>query len=319
MNVNIQSEKDDTSTDDVLSWVKHFSNNKKVNLIFDYFSIDNIALTISNLKTEYKLNGISINSYDSYWYRRGILKYEDKKLNYNLNLKDKIIKHNLTPVIDFVNLNNISAVKINKFIDNDILKLLQYKVSVELDIKIPNTYILSNKKDLEEIFHVNEKVVLKGIKYPSMEIKVNDKIIQANSKTKIITKNNFKEFPEKFIPSLFQEYVEKEFEIRSFYLDGIFKSMAIFSQQNEKTKIDFRNYDLERPNRTVTYKLPKMVEAKYDKLMRMLDINCGSFDIIYTPSGEYVFLEVNPIGQFQWLSKNCNYYLERLIAKTLTT
>lgn len=29
--------------------------------------------------------------------------------------------------------------------------------------------------------------------------------------------------------------------------------MAIFSQQNEKTKIDFRNYDYSRPNRVVPY------------------------------------------------------------------
>jgi hypothetical protein len=40
-------------------------------------------------------------------------------------------------------------------------------------------------------------------------------------------------------------------------------------------------------------------------------------DLIYTPDGEYVFLEVNPMGQFHWLSENCNYYLEEFIANQL--
>ena len=32
---------------------------------------------------------------------------------------------------------------------------------------------------------------------------------------------------------------------------------------------------------------------------------------------EFVFLEVNPVGQFGWVSKNCNYYLEKKIALKL--
>jgi hypothetical protein len=39
--------------------------------------------------------------------------------------------------------------------------------------------------------------------------------------------------------------------------------------------------------------------------------------MIVTPEGEYVFLEVNPTGQFGWVSDNCNYYLEEKIANHL--
>lgn len=48
--------------------------------------------------------------------------------------------------------------------------------------------------------------------------------------------------------------------------------------------------------------------------MKDIDMNCGSIDMIYSPEGEYIFLEVNPVGQFQWLSKSCNYDIERQIA-----
>jgi D-alanine-D-alanine ligase-like ATP-grasp enzyme len=58
--------------------------------------------------------------------------------------------------------------------------------------------------------------------------------------------------------------------------------------------------------------LPKIFEKKLHKLMQLLKINCGSIDILVTPNDEFYFLEVNPIGQFQWLSKNCNYFIEQM-------
>ncbi len=61
--------------------------------------------------------------------------------------------------------------------------------------------------------------------------------------------------PEVFAPSLFQERVEKAYELRVFYLDGEFHPMAIFSQNDPGTRVDFRRYNRERPNRNVPYRL----------------------------------------------------------------
>jgi D-alanine-D-alanine ligase-like ATP-grasp enzyme len=51
--------------------------------------------------------------------------------------------------------------------------------------------------------------------------------------------------------------------------------------------------------------------------MNKLDLNCGSIDMIVTPKNEYVFLEVNPVGQFGMVSYPCNYNLEKKIAEYL--
>jgi hypothetical protein len=48
-----------------------------------------------------------------------------------------------------------------------------------------------------------------------------------------------------------------------------------------------------------------------------MNLNTGSIDLICTKSGEYVFLEVNPVGQFSMVSFPCNYYLEEKIADLL--
>ena len=135
--------------------------------------------------------------------------------------------------------------------------------------------------------------------------------------TKIVDDDLLESIPEKFSFSLFQEYIEKQFEIRSFFLNREEFSMAIFSQQSSKTMTDFRNYDKEYPNRRVPFKLPEYVREKVLKLMDELHINTGSFDFIFSKSGEYVFLEVNPVGQFGMVSMPCNYYLEKKIALSL--
>ena len=53
---------------------------------------------------------------------------------------------------------------------------------------------------------------------------------------------------EKYCTFYLQQYIDKLYGIRIFYLYGNFYSKAIFSQGNSKTRIDFRNYDSERPN-----------------------------------------------------------------------
>lgn len=135
---------------------------------------------------------------------------------------------------------------------------------------------------------------------------------------KLIDLSFFKDFlAKRFFPSLIQEYLDKEIELRIFYLDGICYPMAIFSQLDEQTKVDFRNYNFKKPNRFVPYKLPQAIETKLKQFMDAVALNTGSIDMIKTKDGRYVFLEVNPTGQFGMVSGPCNYFLEEKIAQSL--
>lgn len=122
---------------------------------------------------------------------------------------------------------------------------------------------------------------------------------------------------DQFFPSLMQEKIEKLFELRIFYLDGECYTMAIFSQGNAQTKVDFRQYDYQNPNRWVPFEVDKPVKNKLQKLMKMLNLNTGSIDMIYNNKGEYIFLEVNPSGQFGMTSYPCNFNLDEKIADYL--
>ena len=51
--------------------------------------------------------------------------------------------------------------------------------------------------------------------------------------------------------------------------------------------------------------------------MKYVNLNTGSIDMIVTKENEYIFLEVNPVGQFGMVSQPCNYYLEKKITEYL--
>ena len=48
------------------------------------------------------------------------------------------------------------------------------------------------------------------------------------------------------------------------------------------------------------YALPKAVESKILKFMDAFGLSYGAIDLVVTPKGEFVFLEINPNGQFGW-------------------
>lgn len=59
------------------------------------------------------------------------------------------------------------------------------------------------------------------------------------------------------------------------------------------------------------------MEIKVRAFMKEAKLNIGCLDIIRDETGRYVFLEVNPLGQYLSESAKCNYYLEKNIAEWL--
>ncbi|EZH75010.1 hypothetical protein ATO12_09780 [Aquimarina atlantica] len=193
-------------------------------------------------------------------------------------------------------------------------KFSMLRLAKELGLDIPDSLITNSKKELLYFFKKQQHVITKPL-YETVYF--NDESYVAFFKTDKITEEVIESLPSTFFPSLFQGYVEKDIELRAFYIEEEFYTMAIFSQLDPQTKVDFRNYNDERPNRNVPYVLPKEIETKLKILMKELNLNTGSIDLIKTPDKKYVFLEVNPTGQFGFVSKPCNYYLEDKIANTL--
>lgn len=247
------------------------------------------------------------------WYRRGFLNF--KFFISKLFDVDEFRRIELKKLKEYIYYKLSQLPNINRFENADVNKLIVTEKAREVGLLTPKEYLVSNKEILQKILtSTNTEHATKSISgYGTIPSDiVNYKIL-----TKKLDDAN--STPENFFPSLVQEYIEKRYELRIFYMHGKFWSMAIFSQSDDTTEVDFRNYNLVKPNRNIPFNVPYYIKQKIIKLMEKLDLNCGSIDMIVTPQLEFVFLEVNPVGQFGMVSYPCNYFLHREVAQHLQT
>lgn len=194
-------------------------------------------------------------------------------------------------------------------------KLVVLKMAVEAGLDVPDTLVTADPDELRRFIEKHGAVITKPIG-DMLLVSFDER--EHGTYTSVIDDEFLAQHRQyAAFPSLYQEKLEKRYEVRTFYLDGKCYSMAMFTQQKVATQSDFRKYCYEDPNREVPYQLPASIEASIKELMDNLHLDTGSIDIVRTLDGRYVFLEVNPVGQFGMVSVPCNYHLERKVAKYL--
>lgn len=115
-------------------------------------------------------------------------------------------------------------------------------------------------------------------------------------------------------PTIFQPYVEKAFELRCVVIGEKIFAAKIQSQAAEATRRDWRAGEPEQE----PFALPEEIQASIRRLMASFGLNFASLDMIVTPAGEFVFLELNPNGQWLWLELELGLPLVASMADLLT-
>jgi glutathione synthase/RimK-type ligase-like ATP-grasp enzyme len=116
-------------------------------------------------------------------------------------------------------------------------------------------------------------------------------------------------------PTMLQPYVDKAFELRCVVIGDRIFCAEMDSQADAKSRIDWRGGD---PAHEI-FTLPDQVAASIRRLMDSFGLNFASLDMIVTPEGEYVFLELNPNGQWLWLEFELALPLVSSMADLVTT
>ena len=101
---------------------------------------------------------------------------------------------------------------------------------------------------------------------------------------------------------IFQKRIEKAYELRVTYMGDFYIATKILSQENDSTRLDWRA-DYGALEIEPFKLLPTALDKACKRLMERLGIVFGCFDFIVTPDGDYVFLEVNEMGQFLWIEE----------------
>jgi MvdD family ATP-grasp ribosomal peptide maturase len=118
-------------------------------------------------------------------------------------------------------------------------------------------------------------------------------------------------------PMTFQEMIPKALELRTTVAGRRVMSASIDSQGSARAAHDWRRDGLRMIEDWQPYELPREVEEKILRLMDRFVLNYGAIDIIVTPDGRHVFLEINPVGEFFWLERSPGLPIADAIADVL--
>jgi len=120
----------------------------------------------------------------------------------------------------------------------------------------------------------------------------------------------------RFAPMIFQEAVPKEVELRVMYVAGRLFAGQIRAHTTERGATDWREAEVGEIG-WEPGQVPREVAEKMRRLMEELGLLTGAFDLIRTPEGEHVFLEVNPLGEWGMLERDLGLPISEAIADTL--
>jgi len=196
-------------------------------------------------------------------------------------------------------------------------KFPQLGVARGLGFEVPRTYA-TNSPELARRFIVScaSGAIYKTLYRPAMLVDYDTD--DDDPKTLIIPTSRIMEADILRLDSLpltggiFQEYVEKEYELRVTVMGPTVFAARIDSQENpdEVGKVDWRM----GKNIGVSYKLPEPIAEKCRNIVKHYGLAFGTIDLIKTPDGRYVFLELNPNGQWAWLeSLTGDPYIETFV------
>ena len=104
-------------------------------------------------------------------------------------------------------------------------------------------------------------------------------------------------------PGIYQELIPKAYELRLTLFGATCIGAKLRSREHVDAAVDWRAAGIQVP--VEPYDVPLQLQRQCFQLMARLGIVSGCADLIMTPDGETVFLEINQAGQWLWLEECC--------------
>lgn len=193
-------------------------------------------------------------------------------------------------------------------------KLRQLRIATEVGLMIPRTLITNDPNQAREFYQeVEEKMIGKLLKPLSYSMEGSAFFMYTSN---VKQEDLLDAETLRYCPMVFQEQIPKQLELRAIYVNGNLFVGALDASGYAASTQDWRR----APNQACvwqTYELPDEIIQRLDQFMAQFKLTFGAFDFIVTPSGEHVFLEVNPTGEWGMLERDLNYPISEAIADAL--
>lgn len=180
-------------------------------------------------------------------------------------------------------------------------------------LTVPATVITNDPSRIRQAFSDFGSMVVKPVR--------SGHIVHAGQEHAIFTSRVLEQHLEelddaRLSPAIYQALVPKRFDLRVTIVGRRMFAAAIESQSDPAAVVDWRRTENPRlPHHPVS--LPERVAAGLLRLMDSLGLTFGAVDMVQTPDDGYVFLEVNPSGQWLWLDDMLGLGISDAVAEWL--
>jgi glutathione synthase/RimK-type ligase-like ATP-grasp enzyme len=193
-------------------------------------------------------------------------------------------------------------------------KFRQLSMAATAGLVIPDTICTNNPEQVKDFFEKQGgRVIMKLHNALSQSMKGDQPFFP----TTVLKEANLQQLSSlRYCPMIFQQQVEKQYELRIAYVNGHFFTGKINTQHLQHGKADWRATSSGEAA-WENYELPVVIQTRIDALMRSVDLPFGVIDMIRSASGEYVFLEINPQGEWGMLQRDLGHPIGEQIADTI--
>jgi MvdC family ATP-grasp ribosomal peptide maturase len=193
-------------------------------------------------------------------------------------------------------------------------KLLQLRIAAEVGLRVPRTLVTNDPRQMSSFFReVKGEMVAKLLRPVSISMDADSGFVH----TSVVTKKDLDEGDLlRHSPMVFQERITKACELRIAIVGDKLFVGSIDACNSSRGQVDWR---LASPDEAkwARDQVPDHVATAIKALMSKLGLVYGAIDLIRTPDNDYVFLEVNPGGEWGMLERDLNYPISEAIADAL--
>jgi glutathione synthase/RimK-type ligase-like ATP-grasp enzyme len=180
-------------------------------------------------------------------------------------------------------------------------KPLQLLNAKEVGLTIPNTLFSNDPQRIRKFFQIHNGLVIYKLFTSASWSSLSDEKSYATYTSLLDEVLLSNDASLSSSPGIYQTMVPKQFELRITVIGQSVFAAKIDSQIEGNYLTDWRANQTTGRMFCPVYELPPAIEAKCLHLMSRLGLVFGCIDMIVTPDDQYVFLEVNEMGQFLFL------------------
>jgi glutathione synthase/RimK-type ligase-like ATP-grasp enzyme len=190
-------------------------------------------------------------------------------------------------------------------------KLLQLRLAGDVGFSVPATLVTNSRSEaLRFLADHPGGAIVKAIYAPLLEEPTGSSFVFTRRVDVDLMRDMAEAEP---VPFILQEEIRPKIDIRATVVDDRVLAAAVAEPLAD---VDWRTVlpDL----RFEPHQLPGPLQRQCPDFLRRLGIRFGAFDFALRPSGEYVFFELNPNGEWGWLQKTCGLPIAETLTDALT-